>query len=709
MKKGYCRLLILTGVILALSGCGRENETKSKSAALEQAAVLKEKYSDSDKYIFQEEPIYINMNESITFPTKISKSVDFEKNNQDDHTAEPFTVYEDCDLTRPLFRPDTISKKSSGYNFIISPSPQNIATESVSFSKGYNKKKETFTLLGDDSWGIYDTLYLVQNNDLNTGRLLEKPYIYLVKIDHSSVKMAAPKVKMSITDDGQLNLEWARVKRAEYYLVIQEQLSLKEENGYLEGPRFACLEIAKSEKAHISGYRLGASMEYSSDNKNDPAYKTDLELRDEVDAGVGDYHIFVVAVNKYKNLSVPGNSISSDAIGNKVPIGLAWNTFSNKYASIVSDGVKKIEDLPDRVPMIMADGSVSEYTVTYSIDESNTGLIYYQVDNTVFDKDWYYNLLPENGEELLKKKNAEIKKKYKAGKAEETVEVQDVEPDFNEGNYSDSIPVNQLRLSAESREEEYIGSNILAGKKYIDLNAFPEIQDKKLLRQLIEDIEEKNILLPEIDDTYYSPKRKILQVSYNEDAVQGMESIKEQVIRTAGEVVNGNMDELEKVKAINRYLVETSDFDYDAFAKAEEYRKLRELDSSEESKKLSHDEWREMEDKKDTLKEELRERKQSFNMIGVLLHQKGTSDSYAEAFAALGTQAGLMCVCVTGETASGEAHTWNYVKINGEWRVADVAGNEMEGSGNTEKYLNLALNDPLYADAYSPDNQFLRK
>ncbi|TCS77302.1 transglutaminase domain-containing protein [Muricomes intestini] len=607
MKKGYCRLLILTGVILALSGCGRENETKSKSAALEQAAVLKEKYSDSDKYIFQEEPIYINMNESITFPTKISKSADFEKNNQDDHTAEPFTVYEDCDLTRPLFRPDTISKKSSGYNFIISPSPQNIATESVSFSKGYNKKKETFTLLGDDSWGIYDTLYLVQNNDLNTGRLLEKPYIYLVKIDHSSVKMAAPKVKMSITDDGQLNLEWARVKRAEYYLVIQEQLSLKEENGYLEGPRFACLEIAKSEKAHISGYRLGASMEYSSDNKNDPAYKTDLELRDEVDAGVGDYHIFVVAVNKYKNLSVPGNSISSDAIGNKVPIGLAWNTFSNKYASIVSDGVKKIEDLPDRVPMIMADGSVSEYTVTYSIDESNTDLIYYQVDNTVFDKDWYYNLLPE------------------------------------------------------------------------------------------------------IDDTYYSPKRKILQVSYNEDAVQGMESIKEQVIRTAGEVVNGNMDELEKVKAINRYLVETSDFDDDAFAKAEEYRKLRELDSSEESKKLSHDEWREMEDKRDTLKEELRERKQSFNMIGVLLHQKGTSDSYAEAFAALGTQAGLMCVCVTGETASGEAHTWNYVKINGEWRVADVAGNEMEGSGNTEKYLNLALNDPLYADAYSPDNQFLRK
>ncbi|WP_333677791.1 transglutaminase domain-containing protein [Muricomes intestini] len=607
MKKGYCRLLILTGVILALSGCGRENETKSKSAALEQAAVLKEKYSDSDKYIFQEEPIYINMNESITFATKISKSADFEKNNQDDHTAEPFTVYEDCDLTRPLFRPDTISKKSSGYNFIISPSPQNIATESVSFSKGYNKKKETFTLLGDDSWGIYDTLYLVQNNDLNTGRLLEKPYIYLVKIDHSSVKMAAPKVKMSITDDGQLNLEWARVKRAEYYLVIQEQLSLKEENGYLEGPRFACLEIAKSEKAHISGYRLGASMEYSSDNKNDPAYKTDLELRDEVDAGVGDYHIFVVAVNKYKNLSVPGNSISSDAIGNKVPIGLAWNTFSNKYASIVSDGVKKIEDLPDRVPMIMADGSVSEYTVTYSIDESNTDLIYYQVDNTVFDKDWYYNLLPE------------------------------------------------------------------------------------------------------IDDTYYSPKRKILQVSYNEDAVQGMESIKEQVIRTAGEVVNGNMDELEKVKAINRYLVETSDFDDDAFAKAEEYRKLRELDSSEESKKLSHDEWREMEDKRDTLKEELRERKQSFNMIGVLLHQKGTSDSYAEAFAALGTQAGLMCVCVTGETASGEAHTWNYVKINGEWRVADVAGNEMEGSGNTEKYLNLALNDPLYADAYSPDNQFLRK
>ncbi|WP_230398096.1 transglutaminase domain-containing protein [Novisyntrophococcus fermenticellae] len=82
-----------------------------------------------------------------------------------------------------------------------------------------------------------------------------------------------------------------------------------------------------------------------------------------------------------------------------------------------------------------------------------------------------------------------------------------------------------------------------------------------------------------------------------------------------------------------------------------------------------------------------------------MLNKKGTSESYAEAFAALGTQAGLACTCVTGEISSGEAHTWNYVKINGEWRVVDVAGNETESSGNIEKYLNLGLNDSRYKES----------
>lgn len=709
MKKGYWRLLILVGVIAALSGCGKEGDKKLQQAAQKSAVVLKEKYRDSDTYIPQKDPIFVNMNESIRLPTQISEFDDFEKKSQEADAPVPFIVYEDCDLTRPLFLPDTIiPKKSSGYSFSISPSSKNGATKFVSFSEG-RRKKETFTLLGDNIWGIYDTLYLVQNNDLDSGRLLEKPYIYLIKINHSAVKMTAPEAKMSVTDDGQLNLEWDRVKRARYYLVIREWLSVEEEGGYLEGPRFDCLEKTKSTKVKIPGYKLRDSETYASDYKNDPAYNTDLELRDKADKGIGDYRIFVVAVNRYKNLSVQGNSIFLKDFGSKIPIELAWNTFNKEHENIVRDGVKEIEDLPDRLPMTMADGSVYEYTLTYSIDKAQDYAIWYKIDKTPFKKDAYRNELSEEDEKLLKKKNADIKEKYGSGKSDEPVNIQGGEVNFNEENYSDSIPVNKLKASPGSREEEYLGANIIAGKKYIDLAAFPDIQDKESLRWLIKDVEDKNILLPEISDTYYSAQRKILQVTYHEKSFEKMQSMQDQVISIVNERIHDSMDELEKVKAINGYLTETASFDYDAFAKSEEYRKLKEQERSEESENFSRDEWREIDDKMEDLAKELKECAQSFNIKGVLLNQKGTSESYAEAFAALVTQAGLACICVTGEMTSGEARTWNYVKMNGTWRAVDAAGNETESSGNTEKYLNLALNDPHYMESYRPDAQFLRK
>ncbi|MGC4019538.1 MAG: transglutaminase domain-containing protein [Muricomes sp.] len=93
-------------------------------------------------------------------------------------------------------------------------------------------------------------------------------------------------------------------------------------------------------------------------------------------------------------------------------------------------------------------------------------------------------------------------------------------------------------------------------------------------------------------------------------------------------------------------------------------------------------------------------------MKGVLQKNKGVSEGYAKAFAALGMAAGLDCVYVTGENASGDSCAWNYVKIDGQWKVVDAAKNDAGDSKNTEEYFNLALDNPLYTESHYPDAEF---
>lgn len=77
---------------------------------------------------------------------------------------------------------------------------------------------------------------------------------------------------------------------------------------------------------------------------------------------------------------------------------------------------------------------------------------------------------------------------------------------------------------------------------------------------------------------------------------------------------------------------------------------------------------------------------------GALAGKTGTDgpvcEAYARAFKVLCDEAGIPCVLVDGyarttASASGEAHMWNYVQVNGRWYGVDVTWNDPMVSGIT--------------------------
>ena len=80
--------------------------------------------------------------------------------------------------------------------------------------------------------------------------------------------------------------------------------------------------------------------------------------------------------------------------------------------------------------------------------------------------------------------------------------------------------------------------------------------------------------------------------------------------------------------------------------------------------------------------------------VGALLHGRCVCDGYADTFMLLGTMCGLDVRMQIGTTPTGEElmaetgnHAWNMVRVDGEWRMADVTWDD--GSASHD-YFNLS-------------------
>lgn len=145
-------------------------------------------------------------------------------------------------------------------------------------------------------------------------------------------------------------------------------------------------------------------------------------------------------------------------------------------------------------------------------------------------------------------------------------------------------------------------------------------------------------------------------------------------------IINDNMSDYKKVRAIYEYLVLNVTYDNDLYEKA-----LSAATSEDQSKYNGYN---------------------SAYLEGAINDHLAVCDGISKAFSALCNMEGIQCVRVTGHAVNGVPHAWNKVYVNGNWYICDATyGGASILSRNCEylSYCFLLVSDNNYSRHAIPD------
>ncbi|KRQ85974.1 Transglutaminase-like superfamily protein [Caloramator mitchellensis] len=159
------------------------------------------------------------------------------------------------------------------------------------------------------------------------------------------------------------------------------------------------------------------------------------------------------------------------------------------------------------------------------------------------------------------------------------------------------------------------------------------------------------------------PVSRTIEVVFNySDEINKIKEMKSQVLdevnRIVTQIINNNMSERDKVKAIHDYIVNNTKYDYQNFLN-------------------------------DTIPHE------SYTAYGVLIKRVGVCQGYAHAMYLLLKEAGIENIIITGY-GKGQPHAWNLVKVDGKYYHVDATFDDPivnGGSIQTLKYDYFLITD----------------
>ena len=205
-------------------------------------------------------------------------------------------------------------------------------------------------------------------------------------------------------------------------------------------------------------------------------------------------------------------------------------------------------------------------------------------------------------------------------------------------------------IYANSALSAFLSYNMLAVNNRIDLSYFPESANLEFLWDAFFEAIYQNPLILHVNGARILPGSQVLLVEYNEPAntiIHQQEAIRQIVPEIVSEIITAGMSDLEKSMAINRFLIETAEYDWAALENAELH-DFRRVDSQYND---------------------------SFTAYGILINRVGVCSGYAAAYKLLADAAGLQSIVVTGYLEGFLPHAWNRVYIDGQWHTVDVTNN----------------------------------
>ena len=643
----------------------------------------------------------VNQGDQLVIPTKV-KLADFEKrkSDQDDskttRNATPFAVYSDAALDVDLEFEIGTYGSSEG----ISISPSWITLRSRSHAS------PLADITGSSGWGLLPMYYLVQYNDLQTGKLLEHPIVRRIRVSDKGFLPRPQNISVNEEDNGTFSVSWDPVEGADSYYVVFLNSTDKDGTTKLSPQLVATTNQTswnsdqraddEPQRDRTLNTALDAFLTVQEDSKGSSreGWLTDEEL-DRILNSKGTQ----VAVIAKKNAKISKMSDFIDianTLGN-TPIRIASN--AQRQLGLDRWEFDNLSELPAQIPVTMADGHTRMQTLVVDpekswIESSNPKTVkdpeaklnvVYHIGNTRFTSSYIVkNFDPSTYTEdlqKLKKDQEEANTGYFAPNLTYTKEVQNKESKDNVARTFPDTPVQVLGTTPLSK---FIAANLMMGYTNIDLSQFPEAESDARIKAAVVEAKDQNGLVPFIIGYQYAPKDKVLHVTLGTEGATDQHlapkdysgQINSKADQVVAEIIKPGMDEETKVRTINSWIINHTTYNYDGL---------------EGSDKV----WAQT----GTLTPEYTP---DHDSGGIFFKGTTVCEGYANTFQLLATKSGVTSVVITGNVTysdgSSIGHAWNQVKINGTWKTVDVTWND-GGDSRQEaietRYLMIDNNSPL--------------
>jgi len=674
------------------------------------AEALREKYADVETMAFQESLWHLPKNQEFY--------ADFEFDLIEDTPYSEFTqvfaVYEDAELTKTVSTSWEIVTYEDdptipeGHNRVYARpgryTPGRVwgsYYDLVTFQEVKLDEAGDYYLHEQDefsSWGFLKHYYLVQHIDPITAETLERPLVTIFTIENS---IDAPHSEFYVTRDGIAAFRWNEVPGADYYLIVEiNEFSMINPIDKVTGTNW---QYPHRDDTTLMNQRFGGVIVTDDEMLTMP---DDFERRE---PSYNNYS--VIAVNSVAH-SPLGTIHKGEDMALRLPRSPAWNT--NRQDAEDTEGNTKfipaVGLLPTHRAISMADGTTVYRRMIYDFSfaqikvdtwmhydgydrdgnfinarfEDHTNLhIDYVIEGTIFKGSL---IVTDVDEKTAMTELESYRQKLEAtsprggGNTEADIEATALKHDSKTSKDApgEILDTRADRIFANSALSEFLALNLMAANDMIDLSGFPESADWEHLLDAFFEAMHQNPLVMHIDGAGSVPGINLLIIDYRESARtihRQQEAIRDIVPRIIAQIITPGMSDLEKSFAINRYLIENSEYDWAALQEAER-NNFQSVDARFND---------------------------SFTAYGILIKRVGVCSGYADAFKLLADEAGLEAIIVTGYLEGILPHAWNRVNIDGQWHTVDVTNNANEFLLNA--FLNLP--DTAAGRLLVEDNQFM--
>lgn len=560
-------------------------------------------------------------------------------------------------------------------------------------------------------WGDASTYYIVCRYDINSENLkkLQEPMVIPFTVKN---KVSTPVLTYDITDKGKLKLVWNKVDGVTGYKVYKTSADGDQQYPVLQAK-------VSGDTTEWCDWLL---------DKNNGVYKS-KDKKNILMQNAGLSGVYSITAYNKDGESKFSNKINISSLGEVLPVKINNKTLTSGKV------VKGISSLPAKVEVENIDGSKNKFDVQYKIDKKtkykNTVYYKYQIKHTylsgyvkvkiekgskihntidngltisVGDKIEYINNTKSFDKDYMEYSLEESKQSVqdKALEIEKAKTVVNNAPDIKKNNTSNEeslvvdinkhLDANNKKANRDCNEQEfkstkdvyfntiyeqYIATQILNLNTKINIRGFNKLAQVEFLDDVMQKVLYQNPKLNIVKNYSYDAESGNLNIEYkysDKDIKANMKKVDTKI----KQICKGSESLSEQDKAAKIYNYISSNIKYDKQAlKSLERNKYRSIDKRYDK---------------------------SESIYGALLNGKALGKGYADTFKACCDYLGVECKVVSGYMYKTIPHTWNIVKIDGEWLNIDCTNNAINTGIN--KFVYLASYDTLKLMKYSFSNQF---